>query len=267
MMVDARQMAATQDVLTRIQRYLEETGVSRRSPTLVSLTGDASDRRYVRVLGSDGSSQVLAVHPGPIEFEQMPFASVARLLAAMPVPAPRVLGHSDSLGIIAQQDLGDLTLQAHLESASSAERASRYREAIAIIATLQRRGAELASPEYVPYGLAFDEEKLTFELEFFLTHFVEGHRAASLSTEERSALSDEFRGLARRLAGEPRVVCHRDYHSRNLMLHDGQLHVIDFQDARMGPDTYDLASLLRDSYVDFTEDDVDSLIEWFLTLT
>jgi aminoglycoside/choline kinase family phosphotransferase len=62
------------------------------------------------------------------------------------------------------------------------------------------------------------------------------------------------------------VLCHRDYHSRNLMLHEGLLHIIDFQDTRMGPDTYDLVSLLRDSYVDFTEQQVEELIAFFLAL-
>jgi aminoglycoside/choline kinase family phosphotransferase len=62
------------------------------------------------------------------------------------------------------------------------------------------------------------------------------------------------------------VLCHRDYHSRNLMLHEGALYIIDFQDARMGPDTYDLASLLRDSYVDLTPAQVDELIAFFLAL-
>jgi aminoglycoside/choline kinase family phosphotransferase len=72
--------------------------------------------------------------------------------------------------------------------------------------------------------------------------------------------------MAEELAAEPRVLCHRDYHSRNLMMHDGRLYNIDIQDARMGPDTYDLVSLLRDSYVDFTERDVDDLIAYFLAL-
>ena len=62
------------------------------------------------------------------------------------------------------------------------------------------------------------------------------------------------------------MLCHRDYHSRNLMLHDGSLYIIDFQDARMGPDTYDLVSLLRDSYVDLTPQQVDELIAFFLAL-
>jgi aminoglycoside/choline kinase family phosphotransferase len=266
MTVDARQSMETQDVGARIDSFLEEAGFARHSPVLVSLTGDASDRRYVRVLLPEAPSQVLAVHPGPIVFARMPFANVARLLAAMPVPAPRILGHSDALGIIAQEDLGDLTLQAHLDTASEAEHAARYREAIAVLDVLQRRGAELASPEYLPYGLAFDEEKLTWELQFFLKHFVEGCRGAALSDDDRATLGEAFQRIAGELASEPRVVCHRDYHSRNLMLHDGRLHLIDFQDARMGPDTYDLASLLRDSYVDFTGEQVDEFIAHFLAL-
>ena len=62
------------------------------------------------------------------------------------------------------------------------------------------------------------------------------------------------------------MLCHRDYHSRNLMLHEGRLYIIDFQDARMGPDTYDLVSLLRDSYVDLPEQTVSELIAYFLAL-
>ena len=62
------------------------------------------------------------------------------------------------------------------------------------------------------------------------------------------------------------MLCHRDYHSRNLMLHDGSLYIIDFQDARMGPDTYDLVSLLRDSYVDIADRELDELIAYFLAL-
>ena len=60
------------------------------------------------------------------------------------------------------------------------------------------------------------------------------------------------------------MLCHRDYHSRNLMLHGDSLYIIDFQDARMGPDTYDLASLLRDAYVDLNPQQVDGLIAFFL---
>ena len=80
------------------------------------------------------------------------------------------------------------------------------------------------------------------------------------------ALLAEWGAIAGELASEARVLCHRDYHSRNLMQHAGRLYVIDFQDARMGPDTYDLVSLLRDSYIDIPDDQVDGLIEHYLAL-
>ncbi len=118
----------------------------------------------------------------------------------------------------------------------------------------------------MPYGVAFDVEKLTWELEFFVKYFVIGYRGVALTDSERSALLEEWARIVDELAGEPRVLCHRDYHSRNLMLSDGSLYIIDFQDARMGPDTYDLASLLRDSYVDITDRELDDLIAYFLAL-
>ena len=178
---------APDDLRDRINRFLDETGVAARGVTVVPLTGDASDRRYYRVLVRGNAPQVLAVHPGPIDFERLPFVNVARLLAAMPVPAPRVVAHSDALGIIALQDLGDVTLQAHLGTATPAEHAALYRQAVALIATLQRRGAELASPDYLPYGIAFDVEKLTWELDFFIKNFIEAYRGVVIPGAARSS--------------------------------------------------------------------------------
>jgi N-acetylmuramate 1-kinase len=254
------------DVRTRIDLFLSQTGLADQVTTVVPLTGDASDRKYFRVLMRNAPTQVLAVHPQAIDFERLPFANVSRLYSAMPVPVPQILGHSDTLGILALQDLGDVTLQAHLGAASLVEHKALYREAVTLIETLQRRGAELASPDYVPYGIAFDVEKLTWELQFFTKHFLEGYRGAALTPASREALAAEYAAIVEELASEPRVLCHRDYHSRNLMLHEGRLYVIDFQDTRMGPDTYDLVSLLRDSYMDFTEQQVEDLIAFFLAL-
>ena len=257
---------APDDVRPRIDQFLSESGLARRTSKVVPLTGDASDRRYFRVLMAGEPSQVLAVHPESIVFDTLPFVNVCRLLSEMPLPVPAILGHSDELGIIVLQDLGDVTLQAHLGASSPAEHAALYRQAVSYIETLQRRGRELESAEYVPYGIAFDVEKLTWELQFFVKHFLEAYRGAALSAASREALTRELALIAEELAAEPRVLCHRDYHSRNLMLHEGNLHIIDFQDARMGPDTYDLVSLLRDSYVDFTNQQVEELIAFFLAL-
>ena len=226
----------------RIAHYLDERGLARRVTKVVPLTGDASDRRYFRVLLRNGESIVLALHAGPIEFDRMPFVSVATLLRQVPVPVPEILHHSDPLGIIGLQDLGDVTLQAHLGAATPDEHDALYRQAVSFIARLQQRGAELASTDYPPYRIAFDTDKLSWELEFFYKHFLRAYRGAAPSVEVQRALSAEWSVIVNELAAEPRVLCHRDYHSRNLMLHDGGLYIIDFQDARMGPDTYDLGS-------------------------
>jgi hypothetical protein len=251
----------------KIEGYLSRSGLSAQSPRVMPLTGDASDRRYFRVLLPDGGSIVLALNAAPFEFDKLPFVNVARLLARMPVPIPTVLGHAEDLGVLALTDLGDVTLQAHLGAASPEEHSALYRQAVTLIATLQRRGAELASPEYLPYSVAFDVEKLTWELDFFIKHFLEAYRGVVIPTAARDELRREFKVIIEALASEPRVLCHRDYHSRNLMLHQGELYIIDFQDARLGPDTYDLVSLLRDSYVDLPEHTVSELLAYFLALS
>jgi|SRR5215204_258001 len=256
----------TAETRARIDGYLTRSGLSEQSPRVVPLTGDASDRRYFRVMLPDSPSIVLALNATAFDFDTLPFVNVARLLAEMPVPIPRVLGHADDLGVLALEDLGDVTLQAHLGAATAAEHAALYRQSVALIATLQRRGAELASPDYLPYSVAFDVEKLTWEMDFFIKHFLEAYRGVLLAADARQALRTELAALVEDLASEPRVLCHRDYHSRNLMLHDGRLYIIDFQDARMGPDTYDLVSLLRDSYVDLPDQTVDELLAYFLAL-
>src|SRR5882724_6330253 len=255
-----------EELRVRIDGYLREAGLTARVQRVVPLTGDASDRRYFRIILRDAESIVLALYAGPIEFETLSFANVAALLHAIPLPVPTILGHSDANGVVALQDLGDVTLQAHLGAASTGEHAALYREAVALIELLQRRGSELHSSRYIPYGIAFDVQKLTWELDFFVRHFIEAYRGAALLPSERSVLAEEWASIAGELAAEPQVLCHRDYHSRNLMLHGGALHIIDFQDARMGPDTYDLASLLRDSYVDLTDVELDELIAYFLAL-
>ena len=133
----------------RIDRLPCGRGSARDAPPrVVPLTGDASDRRYFRIISPDGRSTVLALHTDAIDFASLPFANVAGLLQRIPLPVPAILGHSDPLGIVELQDLGDVTLQAHLGAATPAEHAALYREAVALIERLQRRGAELgpASP-------------------------------------------------------------------------------------------------------------------------
>src|SRR5437762_1938436 len=181
-MLDQRTVEGA-ELRDRIDRYLRDSRLAGLNARVVPLTGDASDRKYFRVIPADGPSIVLALHSGPIEFATLPFANVAGLLLQVPLPVPAVLDHDDALGIIALQDLGDVTLQAHLGAASPTEHAAVYRQAVAFIELLQRRGAELASNSYIPYRMAFDFEKLTWELEYFVRHFVVAYRG--VRSEER----------------------------------------------------------------------------------
>ena len=264
-MTEPNQLQGT--YVDRVATYLDRAGFSASKTSVDKLPGDASDRRYVRIVSPDGTSHVLLVHSEPIDPETLPFVNVARLLRRMSIPVPSVLGWEGDLGILVLEDLGDVTLQRNLQHATDEDRIGLYTEATELIERMQRRGRDLASSVYVPFGLAFDAEKLTWELEFFVKHFLIGHYGAALSPSDQETLSEEFALLAGELAAEPRVFCHRDYHSRNLMLHAGRLHVIDFQDARMGPDTYDLVSLLRDSYVEHDWSFVSEMIGRYLRLT
>jgi len=247
-----------------VTAYLTRSGVT--DARIIPLTGDASDRRYFRILPAVGESFVLAVHAVPFDYDKLTFVNTAALFDAMPVPVPQILGHAGDLGVLALEDLGDVTLQAHIGAAPPAKHAALYVQAVTFIDVIQRRGKKLASRKYAAYGVAFDVEKLTWELNFFVKHFLEAYRGAFLTGMERQALGAEFARMVTELASEARVLCHRDYHSRNLMWRDERLCLIDFQDARLGPDTYDLASLLRDSYVDVPPALVDELLAYFLTL-
>src|SRR3954464_11393400 len=136
-----KRTADGQNARERIDRYLDESGLAARNARVVPLTGDASDRKYFRIIPADGASIVLALHAGPIDFASLPFANVGRLMQQVPLPVPDVLGYSDELGILALQDLGDVTLQAHLGAASPSEHAARYRQGGAPLQQRDGRGA------------------------------------------------------------------------------------------------------------------------------
>jgi aminoglycoside/choline kinase family phosphotransferase len=226
------------------------------------LAGDASTRRYFRLEHEGGGTEVLAANPEPFDPDALPFLAVQGLLAGWGLPVPRVLAVDGARGIVLQQDLGDVSLQQALESASGREREDRYREALGQLVRLQRE-SERGPRDAACFSLAFDVEKLTWELDFFLTHFVCGLRAATLDEAGRAELREAFGALCREIASWPRVLCHRDFHGHNLMLHGGTLHWIDFQDARMGPPTYDVASLLRERNAPLCDEVVLELAEGF----
>ena len=250
----------------RLKQWVERAGLP-KSTQLQEMAGDASDRRFVRVVPPTKRTRVLVVHQNAIDPMQLPLIQVSALFQKLTVPVPEIYDFDTELGIVVLEDLGNTTLESALTAATPEQRDMYYDEAVELIATIQSGGRRLASTPHPAFALAFDVAKLSSELDFFLSHFLESHRRCRLSVELRTRLDDEFRILATEISEESRVLCHRDFHSRNLMVHEGKLHVIDLQDARMGPDTYDLVSLLRDSYVELEQTTVDRLIDRYGALT
>jgi len=223
------------------------------------LAGDASTRQYVREFRRDGSTAIVMVQPHAGRREEATFLDVHGFLERLDLPVPRIERHLPEHGLIVLEDLGDELLETVVQVGDDRRIAALYEEAVDILISMRRRTAGLTGG-CGAFALAFDEVKLMEELAFFVTHFVRGFCGVEPPPHAMRALEDFFHRLVRILAAEPRIFTHRDYHSRNLLVHGDRLVMIDFQDARMGPAQYDMASLLRDSYVSLPESLVESLI-------
>jgi len=196
----------------------------------------------------------LIVHPEPL-LPDAPFFSNHRILSAIGAPVPELRASDGPLGLVLVQDFGDLSLQKRmLVKAGPSDPHRLYAQACDLITLMQERAPAAMRPDDFASRQALDRERFLFELAHFETHFVRGLRGLEPSAAEAVLLHAFFEELAGACDRLPRVYCHRDYQSRNLqVLEDGGLGLIDFQDARMGPYTYDAASLLRDSSLDLEE--------------
>jgi aminoglycoside/choline kinase family phosphotransferase len=214
-------------------------GGAQALPALTAVAGDASNRRYFRaVLG--GSSYVLVEAP-PATEKNAAFIAVREVLAAAGVKVPALYAADVARGFLLLEDLGDRLLLGELDAGSVDE---RYREVMALllrIAAIDIRTVSLP---------VYDQDLLSEELGRFPAWFVDALLGHSPGADERSLLEATFARLIASALEQPRVLVHRDFHSRNLMPQaGGGLAVIDFQDAVLGPVTYDLVSLLRDCYI------------------
>jgi aminoglycoside/choline kinase family phosphotransferase len=231
------------------------------------LAGDASDRSFYRIRLPNMSPLVAMVHPEPFRLEDLPYFAHGRFLKQIGADVPEIVGSYPGEGILLLQDLGDDTLMNHLLTATPSRRLFLYRQAVHILAHLQDEGTRAVTPDLPASRTALDRDRLLFELRFFSEHYVGGLLRSPLDAAAAARLDAWFETLAETVAGYDRVLCHRDYHARNLMVKGDRLYMVDFQDARMGPYTYDLASLLRDSYVRHPEDLVEEMIDFFLEAT
>lgn len=199
--------------------------------TVEPLAGDASVRAYYRIRKSDGSTMMLTWYPPELRQQLRRFIRVYEELAPH-VPLPHVIGSSDAAML--QRDVGDRTLYDVMHE-NREEGVRLYRSAVDLLIGLQqaRPKTELLPP--------FTAEFFFDELEMAREFYVE-----QLKGLDGAPLVPMLKKIAENIASHPYVLCHRDYHGQNIHIVNGELFVIDYQDLRMGPDTYDLASLLRD---------------------
>lgn len=211
-----------------------------------ALTPDASTRFYFRVVWR-GQLAVAAVYPEPFDPEVQPFLDVTKLLTVAEIPVPEIYEIDGARGVIVQEDLGDEQLAKLNGDALGRDRAQHIRQAISIIADIQAATDLAYTRDSIACRLAFDEAKLIWELQFFVEHYFRSLRREELRRAEIAELMVELNDVAAELSARPRVLCHRDYHTANLILDSRRrVRVVDYQDARMGPASYDLVSLLLD---------------------
>ncbi len=237
--------AFTASARDRLASYLAKRQSARKSE-IVALTPDASTREYFRIPWERGTA-VAAVYPEPFDPDVHPYLDVTILFLECGLSVPKVYETDGAVGIIVQEDLGDNQLCQVFETASEEECESLLEQAIEIIARIQAATPQAFARDSIASRLAFDEAKLAWELNFFFEHYFGSLRHETLSHGEAAELKVELNDVAAELAACRRVLCHRDYHSANLLVDkQGKIRIVDHQDARMGPASYDLVSLLMD---------------------
>jgi len=226
-----------------LTQWLE--GALERRVTLTPCASDAGFRRYFTI---DAAPQWLAVDAPPATENTRQFIQVAELLRGAGVAVPTIAAADTTRGFVLVENLGPRQFAAELDSDNAL---NLYGEALfTLLAVAQAPQDNTLLP-------AFDAAFIRRELELFTQWFTGPLLGLTLSAAEQAMLDDFFKQLTAQALAQPQVVMHRDFHSRNLLIKaGGGLAVIDFQDAVIGPITYDLASLLRDCYVRLPAADV-----------
>ncbi len=215
---------------------------------LEPLEGDAGFRRYYRLQGKPG---LLAVDAPPATENTAQFMKVATLLAHHGVSVPRIVAVDIASGFLLVEDCGQLLLG---EAIGGDSESVMYPKALMCLLGLQQIPLQAAE---LPL---FDAQNIRRELDLFAVWFVEGLLGYQLTGSEVTMLESMFTFLERSALSQPQVVVHRDFHSRNILVgEDSRLALIDFQDAVIGPFTYDVVSLLRDCYLHLPAEHVERL--------
>ena len=225
--------------------------------TLAAIAGGGSNREFFRLAGPSRTAVVLHQPEEGREIDS--YVEIARLLARHGVGAPEIYAVDREAGIILMEDLGDVHLEDALGTVSPTEASALYSRSLDILVELETSVTESLSRENLLGDRLFDERTLLGETEYFMREFVEGFCPIPIP----GSWEEERRFLAAALARERRVFMHRDFQSRNIMLKDARLRIVDFQTAHRGPGLYDAASLLKDAYHPVSSPERRTLLEAF----
>ncbi len=257
----------------RIERAVHDAFGARASVRAIEpLHGDASSRRYARVRLRDAPiASCVAMLLGEGRFvggtdelgggaplDELPFVNVGRYLTAHGFAVPAI--HADRSreeGLLLIEDVGDLTLWAAVD-ADPSRTATLFAAAVDELVRLQVVGVTASDARCFAFGRRFDAALARAELAHYVDHGIGTRHGVTLSADDRTAILAALDPVVTPFVEGPWVLSHRDYMAWNLHLQDGRLRVIDFQDALVAPDAFDLAQLLTDRT---TERRVDAAIE------
>ncbi len=210
-------------------------------------SADASFRRYFRVTAK-GRDYIVMDAP-PAHEDCRPFIAVSHLFGEAGVHVPEVLAQDLDQGFLLLSDLGHVTYLSALNEAGFDQGVARglYLAANDALIRIQQASRPGVLPEY-------DRALLTRELMLFPEWYVARHLGVAMNEQQQAILDAVFERILANNLAQPQVYVHRDWHSRNLMVSDPNPGILDFQDAVYGPVTYDLASIYRDAYIEWDEE-------------
>lgn len=214
--------------------------------SITPASNDASFRRYFRVLSSNKDySSFIVMDAPPDKEDSNPFIHVANLLLQAEITVPKIYEKNINEGFLLLSDLGNDTLLMKINSENAAK---LYKNVSATLIKIQKNTKIDQLPIY-------NEELLRRELMLFPDWYLKQHLEYKISDKEVEDLNLIFDEIIENNVQQPSVFVHRDFHSRNLMITpDNQIGVLDFQDAVIGPITYDLVSVFRDAYIEWNEE-------------
>lgn len=249
-------------------QYLRKTLKLKEPPALAKLHGDASNRIYYRTQLEGKSVIVMQLPPGAASIseeitrrpsKELPFINIQRYLHRQGLPVPQILHASERVLVL--EDLGTKSLESFVLS-SEKDRLHWYRQAVDLLIQMQNNTPP--DPSCIAFARSFDDFLLNWEFDHFLEYGIEVRQGICIDRQDRKQIKQGMNFVTYALLQLPQAFVHRDFQSRNLMVHQDRLVLIDFQDALMGPFVYDLVALLRDSYVTLRDDEMEFLIDYYL---